>query len=262
VMERSLGAEGRVAELTALVSGAASKRGIGRGVALRLAREGRPIALLDRDRQLLDEAERAVRVEGAEDVACVVADVTDPEGVRSAYEKVSGLLPPVGAVVHCAGVADPTPIDGLSSGAFANTIAVNLIGAFTVFSQALPTMRELGVGRLVAISSTAAQNGGGNYSRSAYAASKAGLEGLMRGIGHELAGMGVTANSVSPANIDTDIMGGPLSGARREAFVERTPVGRLGTVEEVAELVAFLVGPLGGFSTGATYYLNGGMYMG
>src|SRR5690625_5148301 len=113
-MERSLGAEGRVAELTALVSGAASKRGIGRGVALRLAREGRPIALLDRDRQLLDEAERAVRVEGAEDVACVVADVTDPEGVRSAYEKVSGLLPPVGAVVHCAGVADPTPIDGHS----------------------------------------------------------------------------------------------------------------------------------------------------
>src|SRR5690606_39219649 len=128
--------------------------------------------------------------------------------------------------------------------------------------RVLPVMLEQGLGRIVAISSTAAQDGGGNFSTSAYAASKAGVEGLLRGLAKETAGTGVTTAVISPANIDTDIMGGPLEGVRREQFVARTPVGRLGTVEEVGALVSWLVGPHVGFTTGATYNLNGGMRVG
>src|SRR5690625_7738364 len=99
-------------------------------------------------------------------------------------------------------------------------------------------MLEQGLGRIVAVGSTAAQDGGGNFSTSAYAAAKAGVEGLLRGLAKETAGTGVTTAAIAPANIDTDIMGGPLVGERREQFGARTPRGRRGTGEERAALAA------------------------
>ncbi|WP_114856211.1 SDR family NAD(P)-dependent oxidoreductase [Brachybacterium sp. YJGR34] len=262
--ERSAADEARIAALTAVVTGAASPRGLGRGVALRLAAEGRPLALLDLDAEGLEEAAEQARAAGAPQVLTARVDVADAASVDAA---ISGLeedpqLPAVGALVCCAGIADPTPFLELTGESFLRTLSINTLGTFHLAQRVLPGMLEQGLGRIVAMSSTAAQDGGGNFSTSAYAASKAGVEGLIRGLAKEVAGTGVTTAAIAPANIDTDIMGGRLEGERREEFVARTPVGRLGTVQELGELVAFLVGPYGGFTTGATYNLNGGLRVG
>ncbi|WP_152354516.1 SDR family NAD(P)-dependent oxidoreductase [Brachybacterium subflavum] len=259
---RSLADEARVQDLTALVTGAASARGIGRGVALRLAREGRPLALVDLDAEgLADVAERA-RAAGAPIVVTAQADIADEASVDAAITRCEAGAPPIGTLVSCAGIANPTSFLDVTSAGFHRTLAINVGGAFHLCHRVLPTMLDQQLGRIVAISSTAGQDGGGNFSKTAYAASKAGLEGLVRGLAKETAGTGVTVNAIAPANIDTDIMGGPLEGARREEFIARTPVGRLGTVDELAALVSFLTGPSGGFTTGSTYNLNGGMRVG
>nr|WP_245349452.1 SDR family oxidoreductase [Brachybacterium fresconis] len=267
--------------MTCLVTGAASERGIGRGVALTLAAQGRPLALLDLDGAGLDAAADAAREAGAPVVVTAEVDVADAASVDAAITALeaasdagagslpssgpmpsTGALPPIAALVHCAGIANPTPFLEMTSGSFQRTLAVNTLGLFHLAQRVLPGMLEQGLGRIVAMSSTAAQDGGGNFSTSAYAASKAGVEGLIRGLAKEVAGTGVTTAAIAPANIDTDIMDGRLEGERREQFVARTPVGRLGTTRELGELVAFLVGPHGGFTTGATYNLNGGLRVG
>ncbi|GAA1483964.1 SDR family NAD(P)-dependent oxidoreductase [Brachybacterium fresconis] len=279
--ERSAADEARLTELTCLVTGAASERGIGRGVALTLAAQGRPLALLDLDGAGLDAAADAAREAGAPVVVTAEVDVADAASVDAAITALeaasdagagslpssgpmpsTGALPPIAALVHCAGIANPTPFLEMTSGSFQRTLAVNTLGLFHLAQRVLPGMLEQGLGRIVAMSSTAAQDGGGNFSTSAYAASKAGVEGLIRGLAKEVAGTGVTTAAIAPANIDTDIMDGRLEGERREQFVARTPVGRLGTTRELGELVAFLVGPHGGFTTGATYNLNGGLRVG
>lgn len=260
--ERSAADEARITTLTAVVTGAASERGIGRGVALRLAAEGRPLALLDLDADGLEQAAAAVRAAGASQVLTARVDVADETQVDAAITEVERSAPPIGALICCAGIANPTPFLEMTSEDFLRTLTVNTLGTFHLAKRVLPGMLDQQLGRIVAMSSTAAQDGGGNFSTSAYAASKAGVEGLIRGLAKEVASTGVTTAAIAPANIDTDIMGGRLEGERREQFVARTPVGRLGTVEELAELVAFLVGPHGGFTTGATYNLNGGLRVG
>jgi 2-hydroxycyclohexanecarboxyl-CoA dehydrogenase len=264
VSERSAADEARISDLTCLVTGAASARGIGRGVALTLARQGRPLALLDLDEAGLAAAAEAARAAGAPHVVTARVDVADEASVDAALRLVEQdpAAPAVGALVSCAGIADPTPFLEMTSEGFRRTLMINTVGTFHLARRVLPGMLEQGLGRIVAMSSTAAQDGGGNFSTSAYAASKAGVEGLLRGLAKELAGTGVTTAAIAPANIDTDIMGGRLEGERRAQFVARTPVGRLGTTEELGELVAFLVGPHGGFTTGATYNLNGGLRVG
>jgi 2-hydroxycyclohexanecarboxyl-CoA dehydrogenase len=262
VSARSLEDEARIVDLTAVVTGAASARGIGRAVALRLAAEGRPLALLDLDEEGLADVADAALAAGSPRVVTARTDIADEASVDAAISRVEAEAPPIGTLVSCAGIANPTAFLELTSEAFHRTLAINVGGTFHLCQRILPTLLGQELGRIVAISSTAGQDGGGNYSKSAYAASKAGLEGLLRGLARETAGTGITVNAISPANIDTDIMGGRLKGARREEFVGRTPVGRLGSVEEVAALVSHLVGPSGGFSTGATYNLNGGLRIG
>ena len=262
--ERSAADEARIERLTCVITGAASERGIGRGVALTLARHGRPLALLDLDEDGLVTAAEAARAAGAPHVVTARVDIADEASVDTALtavEQDEG-APAVGALVSCAGIANPTPFLEMTSAAFERTLRINTLGTFHLARRVLPGMLDQGLGRILAIGSTAAQDGGGNYSTSAYAASKAGVEGLLRGLAKETAGTGVTTAVIAPANIDTDIMGGRLEGERRAQFVARTPVGRLGTTEELGELVAYLVGAHGGFTTGATYNLNGGLRVG
>jgi NAD(P)-dependent dehydrogenase (short-subunit alcohol dehydrogenase family) len=120
-------------------------------------------------------------------------------------------------------------------------------------------MLGLGVGRIVTISSASAQMGGGTYSKVAYSAAKAGVLGFTRALAREVGKQGVTVNSVSPGPIDTDIMGGPLSEQRIEEIRAGLVVDRVGTVQDVAALFEFLMGPDAGFITGATYNVNGGL---
>src|SRR5699024_4561286 len=174
-------AEARIPELPTVVTGVASTRGIGRGVARVLAGEGRPLALLDRDTDGLEEAAEQARAAGAGLVVTARADIADPASVDTAGTDVEAAGPPVADLVNCARIGHPSPVLEMTSASFQRTLTINTTGLFHLAQRVLPGMLEQGLGRIVAVGSTAAQDGGGNFSTSAYAASKAGVEGLLRG---------------------------------------------------------------------------------
>jgi NAD(P)-dependent dehydrogenase (short-subunit alcohol dehydrogenase family) len=250
------------AERTVIVTGAASERGIGRGVAQRLAGAGWSVGIVDLHAEAVDSAARELAEATGVTIAGAAADVSDERAVDAALSSLEAELPPVTALVNLAGISDPTPFLESTLAQWERVMRINATGTYVTCRRVAPGMVERGLGRIVNFSSTAAQTGGGNYSKSAYAASKNAIEGLTRSIARELAPHGVTANVIAPASIDTDIMGGRITEERLPQFVGALPVGRLGTVPEVAALVELLVGSEGGFMTGATINLNGGLRIG
>lgn len=247
---------------TAIVTGAASERGIGRGVARRLGAAGWSVGILDLDAAKTSAAASEISAETGGAVLGYGADVSDDIGVDAAIRFFEEKLPPIVALVNVAGISDPTAFLEATREQWDRVMRINATGTFVVTSRVAPGMVKRGAGRIVNFSSTAAQTGGGNYSKSAYAASKGAVEGFTRAIARELAPNGVTANVIAAAIIDTDIMGGRITEERLPAFVQALPVGRLGTVREVAALVEFLTGEEAGYITGATYNINGGLRIG
>lgn len=237
--------EGKVA----LVTGA--DRGIGRSIALALANAGALVAVNHRVGE--DDAValvRTIEAMGRKAIA-VRADVTDPEEVSQMVRTVRASLGPVDVLVNNAGIARPLPLDEVHLATWDATFAVNLRAPFIVTSAVLPEMRARRWGRLLFISSTAARLGGivGPH----YAASKAGLEGLMHSYASQLAREGITANAIAPALIETEML------AAGVAKPDRIPVGRFGTTDEVAALVVAIAS--NAYITGQTIQVNGGVYM-
>ena len=248
-------------ERTAIVTGAASERGIGRAVAHRLAREGWAVAVIDLDADAAEPVASEIH-----DVHGIAArgyglDVTDRAGSVGVVDRVTVDLPQLVGIVNNAGISSPTAFLEVSEDEWRRIIDVNLNGAFHLTQAAAKIMAANRVGRIVNVSSASAQRGGGVYGRAAYSASKAALLGLARTLARELGPHGITANSVSPGSIDTDIMGGRLGEDRKAVLLKELPVGRIGTVDDVAGVVAFLLGPDGGYLTGVTYDVNGGSHI-
>lgn len=248
-------------ERTAIVTGAASERGIGRAIAHRLAREGWSVAVIDLDVAAADRVASEIHDRHGTAAHGYGLDVTDRSGSISVVERVNADLPQLVGIVNNAGISSPTPFLEVTEDEWRRIIDVNLTGAFHLTQAAAKIMAAHRVGRIVNVSSASAQRGGGVYGRAAYSASKAALLGLARTLARELGPHGITANAVSPGSIDTDIMGGRLSEERKVALLQELPVGRIGTVEDVAGVVAFLLGPDGGYLTGVTYDVNGGSHI-
>lgn len=234
----------------ALVTG--GSRGIGRGIALALARAGADVVV--NCRTTVQEADdlcieiqqmgrRALRVR---------ADVSVATDVVLLFTTATHELGPVSILVNNAGTASAQPIDQLTEQSWNEVIANNLTSAFFVTQAALPEMRKKKWGRIINISSVAAQLGGviGPH----YAASKAGMIGLTHSYASLLANEGITVNAIAPALIETDMIRGNLL-----ARPKLIPVGRLGTADEVAEVVVLLA--RNGYITGQTINVNGGWYM-
>jgi NAD(P)-dependent dehydrogenase (short-subunit alcohol dehydrogenase family) len=247
------------AERTAVITGAASPRGIGRATAERLARDGWSIAVLDLDGEAAERT--AAEIGGDRPVASlgVAADVADPDSVEAAIAQVEARLPPIIGLANVAGVSSPVDFLDLTLAEWDRVFDINMRGAFLVTRRVVPAMLAAGVGRIVSVSSVSAQRGGGTYSKVPYSASKAALIGFTRALARELGPRGVTVNCVAPGPIDTDIMGGTLTEERKAALGADSMVGRVGTVAEVAALLAFLLGEDAGFITAATYDINGGL---
>lgn len=201
-----------------------------------------------------DEAAAVVRAIEAlgGDAFAVGADVASPEAVDEMLHDIGRELGPVDILVSNAGIAKPLPLEAVRLATWDATMAVNLRAPFIVASGVVPGMRERKFGRLVFVSSTAAKVGGivGPH----YAASKAGVEGLAHAYASLLAREGITSNAVAPALIETEMLAG-----NEKASAERVPVGRLGTPEEVADVIVSVV--RNPFITGQTLQVNGGIYM-
>jgi 3-oxoacyl-[acyl-carrier protein] reductase len=237
--------DGRVA----LVTGAS--RGIGRAVALALVEHGARVAVNYVSRAAdADAVVSAITANGGTAVA-VRADVSVGAEVDAMIASVTAQLGPVDILVNNAGIALRRGVDDLTEADFDRTIAVNLKSAFLCTQAVVPGMRERGWGRIINISSGAARGGGviGPH----YNASKAGMEGLTRGYAARLASAGVTVNAVAPSLIETD-----MSTVFPADTANRIPVGRMGTPEEVAQVVVMvLANP---YMTGQTVPVNGGVH--
>lgn len=179
--------------------------------------------------------------------------------VNVAIDEVEAKLPPIVALANVAGISSPTQFMDETVAGWNRVFAVNLTGTFVVTQRVLRGMIARRLGRIVSVSSVSAQRGGGTYSKVAYSASKAGIIGLTRGVAREIGTYGITVNCVAPGPVDTDIMGGVLTDDRKEAMSADTLVGRVGTVQDIAALIAFLVGEDAGYITAATYDINGGL---
>lgn len=222
---------------TAVVTGAG--RGIGQRIAEVLAGNGARVAALD-----LEAPDHA----GIVGIAC---DVSDEGAVEDAFQNVERELGAISVLVLNAGIFPIVPFEETTRELWDRTMAINLTGAFLCARRALPAMREAGYGRIVGMGSSAGKAGGAR-SVAAYAASKAGLMTLMKSIAQEYAAHGITANALAPTLIDTPMI------ANTRDLVSRIPVGRFGTVDEVASLVAFLCSSHAGYITGEVTDINGG----
>jgi len=234
----------------ALVTGAS--RGIGRACAAALAEAGADIAV-----NYLVQEERAketrLRIEQMGRRAVLVrADVSRAAEVERMIGEIERELGPIAILVNNAGIAIPKPFDRITEEDWDKTLAINLKAAFLLTQAVLPGMRARGFGRIINISSGAAQTGGviGPH----YAASKAGLHGLTHGYATLLAKEGITVNAVAPSIIATEMI-----ADHPKINPGIVPVGRFGNPAEVAEVVAMVA--QNGFMTGQTIYVNGGRYM-
>ncbi len=241
---------GELSGRIALVTGAS--RGIGRAIAASLACAGCDVAINYREREA-EASETAREVESLGRRAYLArADVASPEQVTRMSEAVSHTLGPVDVLVNNAGQSHPRPLDALTVGDFDAALSINLRSAFLVTQAVLPGMRARRWGRLLYLSSVAAQLGGvvGPH----YAASKAGLSGLAHAYASILAREGITANVIAPALIETEMV---RNNPRADPSL--IPVGRFGRPEEVAEAVVMVAS--NGYMTGQTINVNGGWYM-
>jgi NAD(P)-dependent dehydrogenase (short-subunit alcohol dehydrogenase family) len=248
-------------ERTAVVTGVGAPRGIGRVVARRLAAEGWSLALIDIDEFGVTEFKKELEAEGRKDVVAIPTDISSAESVDAAFVIIDKELAAVVGLVNLAGIPCPVALLDLSLEEWNRVLAVNVTGSFLMLKAAATRMVVTGVGRIVNTSSITAFDGGGTFSKGAYAAAKAAVLGLSRGWAREFGKFGITVNTVVPGPIDTDIMGGRLTDERKAGMAADIPVGRVGRPEDVAAIISFLLSEDAAYISGVTYQVDGGKYM-
>ena len=243
----------------AIVTGAAS--GIGLGVARRLAADGHAVALLDLDIDGIRKAVAELEGEGKR-VTGHGVDVVDRAALEQVFASVREELGPVTIVVTSAGIEAFDPVLDITPQKWDRLIAVNLTGTFTCLQLAVADMVVAGWGRIVTISSSSAQSGAPNMAH--YVASKGGVIGLTKAFARELAGNGITANTIPPTIVDTPMARkGEANGdvPPVEMMAKMVPLGRAGTPEDIASACSYLCTEEAGYITGQIIGVNGGMYI-
>jgi 3-oxoacyl-[acyl-carrier protein] reductase len=248
----------RESALVAVVTGGA--RGIGRAAALALARKGYAVALVDRLAAELRDTARAIEACG---VAClpVENDVSDHAAVRAAGNSILARWGRVHVLVNNAGVAQPKTLLEITEAEWDQTIAVNLKGCFNWCKALAAPMLAAGGGRIVNISSVNANTGAGPnaVSKFAYCAAKAGILGLTRALARELAPT-VIVNAVCPGAVDTEFTREHFR-TRGLGILKNIPLGRLGTPEDIAEVILFLATAEPMYLTGEVIDADGGQWI-
>ena len=243
---------------TAIVTGAA--RGIGAGVAQRLASDGFRVAVIDLDESACATTVDAITSAGGAALA-VGADVSDPSSVESAVDRIVSELGPPTVLINNAGITRDNLLFKMSVEDWDAVIAVHLRGSFLMTKAAQQHMTEAKFGRIVNLSSISAL---GNRGQVNYSAAKAGIQGFTKTLAIELGKFGITANAIAPGFIETEMTAATAErlGVDFEDFkkfnADQIPVGRVGQPEDIAHTVSFLVSEGAGFVSGQVIYVAGG----
>ncbi len=240
----------------AVISGAASTRGIGRATARLFAEHGARVAILDLDRAGASEAAASLPGEEHLGLAC---DVTNRDACRAAARDVLAAFGGADILVNNAGITQPVKFLDIAPENYDAVLDVSLRGTLYLSQAFIPSMRERRRGSIVCLSSVSAQRGGGIFGGPHYSAAKAGVLGLAKAMAREFGPDGIRVNAVTPGLIQTDITAGKLTDAMRAEILKGIPLNRLGEAVDVAGACLFLASDLSSYLTGTTIDVNGGM---
>jgi len=241
---------------SALVTGGA--RGIGKEICLTLARQGADIAFVDVGRQEVADATMAEIQALGRKALFIAADVTDPEACVRAVEQTVATFGKLDILVNNAGITRDDLIMRMPIEDWKKVLEVNLFGAFYMTKAAIRPMLKARGGRIINMSSVSGQ--AGQAGQSNYSSSKAGLIGLTKATAREVASRGITVNAVAPGFIITELTK-DLPEALMESLKGNTPLGRFGTIQEIACAVAFLASDEASYITGHVLAVDGGLVM-
>ena len=244
-----------LADKVAVISGAASPRGIGLATAKLFAQHGARIAILDLDGP---GATRAAAELGPEHRG-FVCNVADPESCKRAAGDVLAAFGQADILLANAGITQPVKFMDITPADWDRIMSVNLDGVFYLSQAFVPHMRERKRGSIACMSSVSAQRGGGIFGGPHYSAAKAGVLGLAKAMARELGPDNIRVNCVTPGLIQTDITSGMLTDELRGEIRKGIPLDRLGNAEDVAGAYLFLASDLSSYITGAVIDVNGGM---
>ena len=241
----------------AIITGAGTN--IGKSIAETLARDGAAVVVNGRgDRRIIEETAAEIRAQGGRALP-FLADITKPAAVAAMVEAAVKEFGGVDIAVGNAGLRRQTPFLEMTLEEWHEILGVALDGAFILAKAVVPEMLKRGGGCFVGLSGVS--HHAGSRGRVHVNASKAGLEGFVRGLAMELAPHNITANAVAPGSIDT-VRGPSAGGPHGRGHTGNIPLGRQGRIEEIAAMVRFLVGPDGRYITGQTIHVNGGLFFG
>ncbi|HSL01839.1 MAG TPA: 3-oxoacyl-[acyl-carrier-protein] reductase [Rubrobacteraceae bacterium] len=244
--------EGRVAVVTG------GGRGIGRAIAVRLAREGADIAVSYRANDAAAEETAGEVREAGRKCELIKGDVSSPADVEALFKGVAEAFGRLDVLVNNAGITRDNLMMRMKEDEFDEVLRTNLKGTYLCTRAALRPMVRARWGRIVNLSSVVGLVG--NAGQANYAASKAGIIGFTKSVAREVAQRGITANAVAPGYVETELTGS-LPETVKDQILAQVPAGRFGEAEEVAEVVAFLAGESAGYLTGQTIAVDGGMTM-
>jgi 2-hydroxycyclohexanecarboxyl-CoA dehydrogenase len=239
----------------AVVTGSGS--GIGRAIALQLARDGAAVSVWDLNRTGADETVETIEKESGRAISCP-GDAATEEGIAQSLARTRSELGPVTILVNNAGITGFTPFLEISVEAWERMMQVNLRGPFLCTRAILPDMLTAGWGRIVNISSSSAQAGASRMAH--YAASKGGVIGFTKALAIELAAKNITVNNIPPGFVDTPML--RASPVPIEAAAAVAPMKRPGRPEDIAAACSYLVSEAANYVTGHTLSVNGGRYLG
>ena len=239
----------------AIITGAASARGIGKATAKLFADHGAAVAILDLDRA---QAAAAAADIGAGHIG-LACNVTRKEDCERAVAEVIERLGKVDVLVNNAGITQPLKLLDIKPENYDAVTDVSLRGTLYMSQAVVPHMRSRKAGSIVGLSSVSAQRGGGIFGGPHYSAAKAGVLGLCRAMARELGPDNVRVNAVTPGLIQTDITGGKLTPDLKAEIQKGIPLNRLGDAIDVANCCLFLASDLSSYLTGVTLDVNGGM---
>lgn len=243
----------------AIVTGSGSKRGIGRTIALTLAKQGAKLVIADINQEGIQETVDAIRAQGGEAIG-IELNVTSEESNRAMVEQVIRHFGRIDILVNNAGISQKTTVEEMTLEDITRVFNVNMFGLFLCTQAVLAQMKKQGYGRIISLSSVSAKRGGGVFGGAHYSASKAAVLGFSKNLAREVAANGITVNCIAPGLVNTDIWKSLDQDTAKEVIAS-IPMGRPGETEEIASAIAFLASSQASYITGEEIDINGGSHM-